>query len=168
MKKLVLIMVFFLLILAVTQNSYGEDIDWDRLVSAVIQVESGGNPTAVSKAGAIGLMGITPVVLFEFFENTLPWQRFCGQREEVDGSVSNLYFENNIQDLFYPEVNIIVGTWYLHRLHDHYGCKTIEQICAAYNGGPTRLKKCGYDINKMPRESRAYVKKVVSIYNKGE
>lgn len=39
---------------------------------------------------------------------------------------------------------------------------------AAWNGGITRLRECNYDINKMPRETRQFVKRVMSIYKEGK
>ena len=122
-----------------------EDIDFDCLVSAVITVESGGNPNAVSPSGAIGLMQVTPIVV------------------KVFRQVNNYTGEIN---LFTAYVNEHIGTWYLHRLHDHYGCDTVEQIAAAYNGGITRLRKNGYDIAKMPKETREYVRKVMKEYTR--
>ena len=37
-------------------------------------------------------------------------------------------------------------------------------ILAAYNGGITELRKNNYDINKMPKETREYIKKVMKAY----
>ncbi len=38
-------------------------------------------------------------------------------------------------------------------------------IAAAYNGGPSRLKYRGWDIQKMPPETRRYVEKLKNIIN---
>ena len=123
-----------------------EDIDWDRLVECVIEVESGGNPNAVSKAGAIGLMQITPIVLKEYNEN------------RKDRSV---FYNIDKCQLGDPEMNKIIGTWYLHRLHDHYKCETIEDILWAYNGGIGNKRK-GIKYN----ETKNYIKKVMKLYEK--
>lgn len=119
----------------------------DDLVPAIIQVESHGNPNAVSPAGAIGLMQITPIVLREF-------KQTLGYGKGFDF------------DLYNAQVNVIIGTWYLRRLKDHYlkDKFTIERILAAYNGGITRLRKVNYDVSRMPKESREYVKKVIKLY----
>jgi hypothetical protein len=219
------------------QWSHAEVIT-DELVSAVIQVESGGNPNAVGKAGEIGLMQISPIVLKE-------WNNFIKNIDSekmiywLDIGTSDLLHTDNeahygwestdkkgwylrvprikngifldlyscpIEDkyLFDSRINILIGTWYLRRLKDHYlrnitimqkldkdkffmfgfgdmkigekrnvkpiklkkyGVKNVKDaqlalILAAYNGGISHLKKVGYDINKMPRSTRNYVKKV--------
>lgn len=134
------------------------NINWDKLVQVVIEVESGGRPHIVSKAGAIGLMQITPIVLKEYKENipenvSIWW----GGEFEHKGNVGILY--NSI-------FNVEIGTWYLKRLYHHYKCTTVEEIASAYNGGITRYNKVGRDLKKMPRETRNYVLKVKSLYYK--
>ena len=37
---------------------------------------------------------------------------------------------------------------------------TVEQVCAAWNGGIGRLRSVGYDVDKMPAESREFVRRV--------
>jgi len=139
-----------------------EDIDWDRLVGAVIRVESGGNSSAVSSAGAIGLMQITPNGAMAEFNNLDLRTR---------GAI-NIYDEQydsyKIADLFNIERNIFLGTWYLHRLHDHYRCDTIEKILMAYNWGIGNCRKVDFDLTKAPRETKNYVKKVMAIYGGGK
>ncbi len=136
-----------------------DEID-DNLISAIIQVESGGNPNAVSSQGAIGLMQITQIVFEEWdieksdFANSCAWNPPCRLCKKP------------IIDLYNPKDNIRVGTWYLSRLKYYYLKEnyTIERLLAAYNGGITRLKKCNYDVSKMPKETREYVKKIMKLY----
>lgn len=45
------------------------------------------------------------------------------------------------------------------------GSASLEQILAAYNGGIGRLRNCSYNVNKMPEESRTYVKKILGVIN---
>lgn len=140
--------VFVACILLITDSSICQADEIDDLIPYIIEVESHGNPTAISLAGAIGLMQITPIVLKEFQETEFP--------------------AGNIWDLFNAEKNVFLGTWYLRRLKDHYlkDHYTIERMLAAYNGGITRLRKVNYDINKMPHETREYVKKVMKLYQR--
>ncbi len=132
---------------------YCSSIVWadeiDSLVPAIIEVESGGNPNAISPQGAVGLMQITPIVVAEY--------------QQVEGRIIK-------GPLYDSQVNIEYGDWYLRRLKDHYlkDHYTIERLLAAYNGGPTRLKKVGYNINRMPKETRDYVRKVMKIYSRLE
>lgn len=191
-----------------------EDINWDKLTTAIIQVESGGNPNAYNKSsGAIGLMQIIPNgALAEWnkyntkFPPYAPSSVDCNNAESVllMEHFQNKYRKLDISDLYNSETNIKVGEWYIQRIFNHYlegqtyatcfeerkafiftGGYTPEYyvdiknfseiitkedfqialICAAYNGGIHRLKRNGYDINKMPKETLEYVKKILRIYN---
>ncbi len=118
--------------------------DWpsEALVKAIIHVESSGQPYAVSPKGAVGLMGLMPVVVAEY------------AKEELGGmaAVSSV----NVAD---PQMNKKIGVWYLQRIRYRYlkGRYTLERCLAAYNGGIGRLKSVGWDWKKMPRESVEYV-----------
>ncbi len=124
----------------------------DKLINAIIEVESGGNPYAVSKKGARGLMQLTPDA----------W-------EQVE---KKLNYHKNV---FNPRINKKVGTKYLKQIEDF--CEDNHPtwnrvlpnqkrytLVAAYNGGPNRLKRMSWDIGKMPRETRNYIKKIERIY----
>ena len=82
------------------------------LIKAVIKVESGFNPKAVSKKGAKGLMQIMPDNLKALF----------------------------IKDPFNPLQNIMGGTLYLRRLLRRYEYK-LPLVLAAYNAGPEAVDK---------------------------
>lgn len=79
-------------------------------IRAVIQVESGWNPEAVSAKGARGLMQLMP------------------------GTADML----GVEDPFDPEQNIEGGVKYLSGLTDKYN-GDIEKALAAYNAGPNRV-----------------------------
>ena len=89
-----------------------------ELVRSVIRVESGGNPRAVSPKSARGLMQITPICEEEVLRRT-GW----------DGG-----------DLFDPDYNIRLGTWYLRWLIDQFD-GDVHLALAAYHRGPTAVRK---------------------------
>jgi len=91
-----------------------------ELVLAVIEVESGGDPFAVSSAGALGLMQLLPPTGRAVARDLgLPWR----------GPAT----------LFDPVVNVELGTAYLGRLARRFD--DVDRALAAYNWGPTRIAR---------------------------
>lgn len=82
------------------------------LILAMIMVESGGNPRAVSPAGAKGLMQLTTIGVQE---------------------VSNQYGLSNTPDLWDPETNIRYGTLLLGFYYRD--AKSIGMAVGRYNAG---------------------------------
>lgn len=89
-----------------------------EFVLAVIRVESGGDPFAISSKGAIGLMQLRP------------------RTAEVMAHALGIRWDGP-ETLFDPVVNVRLGVNYLERLRHRYGNLTIA--LAAYNWGPTRI-----------------------------
>ena len=89
-----------------------------ELIYAMIHTESHFNKDAVSSAGAIGLMQLTP--------ETYEW--LCSKRdiEYVDGG------------LYDPSINIDFGTYLISWLFDEFGDE--ELVIAAYNAGPDNVR----------------------------
>jgi len=122
-------------------------VDW-ALIAAIIHVESGFSPGVVSKKGAVGLMQIMP--------DTADW---IGAR--LGERVSR-------EDLFDPQVNIHLGTYYLRYLLDRFASE--QAALAAYNGGPANVTRWleegiwdgSYEnAQSIPfAETRSYVRKV--------
>ena len=84
------------------------------LVRAVIQTESGWNPSAVSRRGAVGLMQLHPVTA----------QRF------------------GVDDAFNPQENVDAGVRYLKRLLQRYK-GNLDLALAAYNAGEGAVDRHG-------------------------
>lgn len=92
-------------------EKYGIDSDF---IKAIIKQESGFNPKATSKKGAMGLMQLMP------------------KTAESLG----------VLDAYNPSQNIEGGVKYLKSLLDKYGDNK-EMALAAYNAGPGAVKKYG-------------------------
>ena len=136
--------------------SYAKEYDVDPyLVTAVIRAESKFDPEAESTAGARGLMQIMP--------ETGEWVAEKLALEDFDR-----------EQLFQPEVNICIGTWYLSDLRDEFA--DIVLVLAAYNGGRGNVKQWlemkkdrdgTLSIDELPfLETRHYVKKVLHNYRR--
>lgn len=104
------------------------------LLHAVIQVESAYNPRAVSPKGATGLM-----------------QLMRGTAERY-----------GVQDRTDAVENIYGGARYLRDLLAMFN-NDMELALAGYNAGENAVKRYGYQIPPY-RETKDYVKKVVSLY----
>ncbi|HEV8254719.1 MAG TPA: lytic transglycosylase domain-containing protein [Vicinamibacteria bacterium] len=114
-------------IITAAASRYGVRPD---LVRAIIQVESGFNPVAVSRVGARGLMQLMP------------------------RTAAHL----GASDLFDPEQNIYAGVKYLSILLDRFD-GNVALAVAGYNAGPNAVGRYRGRIPPY-RETRGYVKRV--------
>ncbi|GAB5471673.1 MAG: hypothetical protein Kilf2KO_47030 [Rhodospirillales bacterium] len=103
----------------------------ERWIRAVMQAESAGDPTAVSDAGAMGLMQIMPAT----------WADLRAAHGLGD-------------DAFDPRDNVLAGAAYLREMYDRFGA---PGFLAAYNAGPERYAEHLATGRPLPRETRAYV-----------
>jgi soluble lytic murein transglycosylase-like protein len=102
-----------------------------RWIRAVIQIESKGNPKALSPKGAVGLMQLKPDTYAELRA------RYALGDDPTD-----------------PHDNIIAGTAYLHDMRERFGP---AGFIAAYNAGPRRYQDHLATGAPLPDETLAYV-----------
>ena len=134
----------------ILRSTIGTDVS-PALVLAVITVESSGNPVAISRAGAQGLMQLMP-----------------GTARDTARQIK--LRRPTPSDLLRPETNIRLGTAYLRevlgQLNDHPVLAT-----AAYNAGPHRVKRwlpqrtlpADLWVENIPfRETRHYTERVLT------
>lgn len=105
-----------------------------ELLRAVIVVESGFNPRALSKRGAVGLMQLMPATASRF----------------------------GVSDLYDPRENVHAGARYLKFLIDRFG-QNVSLALAAYNAGEEAVARNGGKIPPFT-ETIAYVPRVLKIY----
>lgn len=119
-------------IIAKASKRYGVDMG---LIKAVIKAESNFNPSAVSHAGAQGLMQLMPATA-----------RSLG-----------------VNDSFDPEQNVMAGTRFLRDLLNRYNGK-LDSALAAYNWGPGNVDKRPDHLPRETRDYLARVKQLYTSY----
>jgi transglycosylase-like protein with SLT domain len=102
-----------------------------RWISAVMQVESGGDEHATSPRGAMGLMQLMPGTWVEL-----------SARHRLG------------LDPFDPHDNILAGAAYLKEMYDRFGS---EGFLAAYHAGPLRYQQHLTTGRPLPQETLAYI-----------
>lgn len=139
-------------------SKYSKEFNVDPyLIAAIINVESKYDKYAMSSKEARGLMQIAPI--------TGKWAS-----EELNIE------DFTLEDLFDPELNIMVGAWYLNILSKEFD-NNLQLILAAYNAGSGNVVKWlqneiysedGKTLKEIPfTETKEYVKKVennIKIY----
>lgn len=123
-----------------------------EIVFSVIHTESEFDPLAISSAGAVGLMQITP--------ETYDWLLYVRKEEKVG-------------ELTDPRVNIDFGTYFISYLYKKFG--DYNTVFAAYNAGVNRVSSwleddrysSGGRLIKIPfEETENYIKKVNNTMTK--
>lgn len=137
---IVAVIIFAILATLIYANvARAEVVDLDT----IRQIESSGNPLAVSKTGACGLYQIMPCVLQEYNQfNKTNYSRL---------------------DLFNPKTNEKIANWYLNKripqMLRHYGKEVNTNNCIiAYNAGIRAVVK-GY----LPKETKNYLNKYARL-----
>lgn len=124
------------------------------LVASIINVESKYDKFALSPKEAKGLMQISP--------QTGQWSSEILEIENYNG-----------EDLFDPDLNIKMGTWYINRLFKEFN-GNLDLVLAAYNAGSGNVNKWlvdeeysrdGVSLHKIPfKETEDYLVRVKNSY----
>jgi hypothetical protein len=114
--------------MAEASQRFGVPASW---LHAVVQVESAGNPKAVSPKGAMGLMQLMPDT----------WSAL-----RIQCHLGN--------DPFDPHDNILGGAAYLRELFDRFGA---SGFLAAYNAGPKRFEDYRAGLRPLRDETKRYL-----------
>lgn len=109
-----------------------------ELLHAVVGVESSYNPSALSRAGAAGLMQLMPATARRY----------------------------GVNDRWDPRQNVDGGARYLRDLLKTFAFD-LKLALAAYNAGENAVKKYGNQIPPYP-ETQRYVRKVLSLYQQNQ
>ncbi len=126
----------------IRQIAQRQNVD-PALVKAVMAVESGFNPQAVSPKGAIGLMQVIPDTGARF-----------GVAADAKRTVE--------QKLADPRTNIAAGVRYLSWLMQMFP-NNLELVLAAYNAGEGAVQRYNNQIPPFP-ETQQYVSTVLQFY----
>lgn len=111
----------------------------ERLLRAVMHVESVSDVHAVSSKSAMGLMQIMPAT----------WEELRIKYRLGD-------------DPYQPRDNILAGAAYLREMLDRFGR---NGFLAAYNAGPGRYEEHLLTGRRLPRETIDYVRKLADLIN---
>jgi hypothetical protein len=122
----------------------GKRVNLDAdLIASIIHAESAGNPHAISRTGARGLMQLMPATASQV----------------------------GVQDAFNPAQNVTGGTAYFNQLLTYYEAQChgsekceLRLALAAYNAGPGAVAK--YHGIPPYRETQAYVRRVIGEFNR--
>ena len=124
-----------------------------RLVDAIIQIESRGDARMVGRHGERGLMqikaGTWRDMTTRLFGRPLPFDQ-----------------------AFDPSLNRRVGIAYLAFLQESILPRQAEWksderalLLAAYNAGPGRLRRSGFDLDRMPAQTQDYVERASALHD---
>jgi len=130
----------------------------ESLIYSIMRAESNYSPSAVSPAGAVGLLQVMPATAAAIANS--------GSNKGISGRLAR------------PEFNIRLGVKHLKGLMDLYNGDLVL-VVAAYNAGSGNVSRWMKTFGKLPRdifienipfpETREYVKKVIAgieIYNR--
>jgi len=157
-----------------------------ELITSVIFIESAGNAKAVSRAGAVGLMQITPEtasgVIFltkksaplspdlrQSLTTYIGVQRLsCIESQHYMDEKKSCAYAIGVKELMSPSLNILIGSMLLALLvaqHTENGIIRLDKVITRYNRGYFYKPKGTITelMANAPAETKAYILKLVGI-----
>jgi hypothetical protein len=126
-------------------------------ILSMIQVESGFNPSAMSPAGAVGLMQLMPATATVVVRDmNPPLDKKTLEKIEKAKSPENRFVAMSRQLLVDPIVNLTLGVAYLASLREHYHELHPYYVLAAYNMGPARIDELMSKKTFKPDKTKKY------------
>ncbi len=125
----------------------------EKLIEAIIQIESHGDPKMVGGVGERGLMQI---------------------RESTWKEVVDKHFSEDISfdRAFEPEINRMVGRYYLGDLQiflyanrEKWKSDLRSLLLASYNAGPDRVRKSGFNLKRLPKSVQSYAERGSALHD---
>ncbi|MDF3129942.1 lytic transglycosylase domain-containing protein [Kiritimatiellaeota bacterium B1221] len=135
------------------EDSFDVNLATEKLLDAIIQIESHGDPQMVGGVGERGLMQI---------------------RESTWKEVTEKHFDEKIpfDRAFEPELNRKVGRYYLgdlqvylyaHRAKWKSDLRSL--LLASYNAGPDRVRKSGFNLKRLPTTVQSYAERGSALHD---
>ena len=138
---------------AQTEAALDAEQNASRLVDAIIQIESNGDAQKVGRHGERGLMQI----------KSGTWR---------DMTTRLFGTPISFDQAFDPALNRRVGIAYLAFLQESILPRQTEWksderslLLAAYNAGPGRLRRSGFDLDRMPSQTQDYVDRAGALHD---
>ena len=141
-----------------------DGFQFNDLLRAMMQRESGGNPMAVSQKGATGLLQLRPEHAGDLYGSSAPSVFDVAREMGFDVPDESVKTAQGL--LFDPEINWALGDPYMRDLLRSFG-GNIDTALAAYNYGPDAMRKAieaGQTVADMPKETVDYVGHVRRLY----
>lgn len=141
-----------------------DQFQFSDLIAALIQRESRGDPMAVSKKGAVGLMQIRPEHAHDLYGTSAPSVFDVARERGFDVPDESVDTARGL--LFDPEINMALGDPYLRDLMRAYG-GNVDNALTAYNAGPIEMNSvlaAGKGPQDMGQQAREYAGHIRKLY----
>lgn len=125
----------------------------DLLLDAIVEVESGGNPFRVGRAGERGLMQIKRTTWHDVTK------RLFGKPVSFDKAYAG-NLNRHVGRAYLAELQR-----FLHEHRDEWHADERSLLLACYNAGPSRVKRAEFDLTRLPRSTQGYIERASALHD---